>query len=275
MSSPAPYPAPAVRAAATIPRSIPFYCDACALTIMGEGGAAARLVSDAGRLPRRRTLRAHAHPADGDPLTRNLKHDASAGLLAIDPRRRRRMRVNGSGRWITADELEVRTEEVYANCPEYIRRREPDLARSSWRRAIPTAAAMPPPGRRARLRAPERGSRRRRSSHGAGLSREQHVQHAGESAGGAAGGTPLSGFRAWWRTPAHRPGRAEVERSRTRASVLRGGGAGVTRRARPPVARPLAPAQRPVGSRARPPSGRPPPWQDSSPRDSPSSGPCP
>lgn len=89
-----------------------------------------------------RTLRAHARPADGDPLTRNLKHDAPAGLLAIDPRSRRRMRVNGSGRWITADELEVRTEEVYANCPKYIRRREPDLAGYAARGAAERSSGL-------------------------------------------------------------------------------------------------------------------------------------
>jgi predicted pyridoxine 5'-phosphate oxidase superfamily flavin-nucleotide-binding protein len=75
-----------------------------------------------------RTLRARAWLAPGDPLARNLEHDSSIGLLAIDLRSRRRMRVNGSGRWVADGELELRTEEVYANCPKYIRPREPDLA---------------------------------------------------------------------------------------------------------------------------------------------------
>ena len=94
-----------------------------------------------------RTVRVHAQPADGDPLAHNLEHDTSVGLLAIDPRSRRRMRVNGSGRWIRVDELEVRTEEVYANCPKYIRRREPDLAGNATRGAAARSRGL---GERAR-----------------------------------------------------------------------------------------------------------------------------
>jgi predicted pyridoxine 5'-phosphate oxidase superfamily flavin-nucleotide-binding protein len=94
-----------------------------------------------------RTVRVHAQPADGDPLAHNLEHDTSVALLAIDPRSRRRMRVNGSGRWIRVDELEVRTEEVYANCPKYIRRREPDLARNATRGAAARSRGL---GERAR-----------------------------------------------------------------------------------------------------------------------------
>jgi predicted pyridoxine 5'-phosphate oxidase superfamily flavin-nucleotide-binding protein len=68
-----------------------------------------------------------ARPAPGDLLADNLTAASPVGLLVIDPATRRRMRVNGRGRWTAEGELEVVTEEVYANCPKYIRRREPDL----------------------------------------------------------------------------------------------------------------------------------------------------
>ena len=85
-----------------------------------------------------RTLRAASRPAPGDALATNLEEESLVGLLAIQPRTRRRMRVNGRGRWISAGELEITTEEVYANCPKYISRREPDL----------TQAAFPAPAQR-------------------------------------------------------------------------------------------------------------------------------
>ncbi|MGH7631811.1 MAG: pyridoxamine 5'-phosphate oxidase family protein [Gemmatimonadales bacterium] len=83
-----------------------------------------------------RTLRARARPAPGDPLGQTLDHESRVGLLIIDPGSRRRMRVNGRARWTAEDELEVLTEEVYANCPKYIRRRAPDGG-------APAAAAAP------------------------------------------------------------------------------------------------------------------------------------
>jgi predicted pyridoxine 5'-phosphate oxidase superfamily flavin-nucleotide-binding protein len=83
-----------------------------------------------------RTLRVRSRPAAGDPLEGNLEQDTSVGLLVIDLHGRRRMRVNGNGRWVAEDELEVSTEEVYSNCPRYIRPREPDLALT----AVPAAA---------------------------------------------------------------------------------------------------------------------------------------
>ncbi len=83
-----------------------------------------------------RTLRARARPAPGDPLSQTLDHESRVGLLILDPGGRRRMRVNGRARWTAEDELEVLTEEVYANCPKYIRRRAPDDG-------APMAAAAP------------------------------------------------------------------------------------------------------------------------------------
>jgi predicted pyridoxine 5'-phosphate oxidase superfamily flavin-nucleotide-binding protein len=78
-----------------------------------------------------RTLMVSARPAAGDPLGGNIQHEPGVGLLIIDPAGRRRMRLNGRARWTAAGDLEVSAEEVYANCPKYIRRRAPDAASSA------------------------------------------------------------------------------------------------------------------------------------------------
>ncbi|WP_329350868.1 pyridoxamine 5'-phosphate oxidase family protein [Streptomyces sp. NBC_01261] len=60
-----------------------------------------------------------------DPLTPALAgaHDLPVGTIALDPRTRRRMRVDGRLRR-TATGLAIEAERVFANCPKYIQRRE-------------------------------------------------------------------------------------------------------------------------------------------------------
>ncbi|HET8625091.1 MAG TPA: pyridoxamine 5'-phosphate oxidase family protein [Gemmatimonadales bacterium] len=84
-------------------------------------GAAGFLAADA------HTLTVHSRSAAGDPLPANVRHDPVVGLLVIDPAGRRRMRLNGRARLRPSGDLEISAEQVYANCPKYIRRREPDL----------------------------------------------------------------------------------------------------------------------------------------------------
>lgn len=60
-------------------------------------------------------------PARDDPLAAALD-EAEVGMLAIEPQTRRRMRVNGRARRHDAG-FEVRTEQVYSNCPKYIQTR--------------------------------------------------------------------------------------------------------------------------------------------------------
>ncbi|WP_054814181.1 pyridoxamine 5'-phosphate oxidase family protein [Nocardia arizonensis] len=79
------------------------------------------------------TIAVDARPAPDDPLAAALVRPRRVGMIALQPHRRRRMRVNGlavpveSGMRITVDQ-------VYSNCPKYISRREvrsytPDEAR--------------------------------------------------------------------------------------------------------------------------------------------------
>ncbi|GLW96226.1 pyridoxamine 5'-phosphate oxidase family protein [Microtetraspora sp. NBRC 16547] len=57
----------------------------------------------------------------GQDTVRDTGHDI--GLLAIEPRTRRRMRINGRARR-EGDGLVVTTEQVYANCPKYLQTRD-------------------------------------------------------------------------------------------------------------------------------------------------------
>ena len=64
-----------------------------------------------------------ARPVDGDPLAAALSVPARIGMIALQPDKRRRMRVNG--RSAPHDEgLAITVEQVYSNCPKYIARRE-------------------------------------------------------------------------------------------------------------------------------------------------------
>jgi predicted pyridoxine 5'-phosphate oxidase superfamily flavin-nucleotide-binding protein len=76
--------------------------------------------------PDARTLVARARPAAGDPLADNLDRRPDVGVVVMDFAGRRRMRLNGRARWTPDGDLAVSAEQVYANCPKYIRRREPE-----------------------------------------------------------------------------------------------------------------------------------------------------
>lgn len=64
-------------------------------------------------------------PSPTDPLAQALTEadDLPVGTIALDPRTRRRMRVDGRLRR-TARGLAIEAERVFANCPKYIQRRE-------------------------------------------------------------------------------------------------------------------------------------------------------
>ncbi len=72
-------------------------------------------------------LRLSALPRDGDPL-HGMPPGQQVGLIAIDFAARRRMRINGT--LIDGDSagLTVQIDQAYGNCPQYIHRREPDVA---------------------------------------------------------------------------------------------------------------------------------------------------
>lgn len=62
-------------------------------------------------------------PRATDPLAGALAHDHTPlGTLALDPRTRRRMRLNGRSR-PTPGGLAVEADQVFANCPKYLQKR--------------------------------------------------------------------------------------------------------------------------------------------------------
>ncbi|MFI8321049.1 pyridoxamine 5'-phosphate oxidase family protein [Streptomyces sp. NPDC085529] len=69
------------------------------------------------------TVSLAATPGPGDPLAEALKTETPVGTLALDPRTRRRMRLNGTAR-PSARGLLVEAEQVFANCPKYLQKRE-------------------------------------------------------------------------------------------------------------------------------------------------------
>ncbi|MFD9412906.1 pyridoxamine 5'-phosphate oxidase family protein [Streptomyces sp. NPDC059989] len=66
---------------------------------------------------------------DGDPLAEALATAGTrVGTIALDPRTRRRMRLNGTLA-VTPGGFAVEAERVFANCPKYLQQRQPvDLA---------------------------------------------------------------------------------------------------------------------------------------------------
>ncbi|WP_062985913.1 pyridoxamine 5'-phosphate oxidase family protein [Nocardia anaemiae] len=69
------------------------------------------------------TIAIDASPAAGDPLRETLTRPVRIGMIALQPERRRRMRVNGSAA-PTETGLRITVDQVYSNCPKYISRRQ-------------------------------------------------------------------------------------------------------------------------------------------------------
>jgi predicted pyridoxine 5'-phosphate oxidase superfamily flavin-nucleotide-binding protein len=76
--------------------------------------------------PDARTLRIAGGLPGADPLRAGLARDRALGVLVFDPERRRRLRINGRVVDADADAIEIRTEEVFGNCPKYIQARTAD-----------------------------------------------------------------------------------------------------------------------------------------------------
>ncbi|MFD9910922.1 pyridoxamine 5'-phosphate oxidase family protein [Streptomyces sp. NPDC059063] len=63
-------------------------------------------------------------PAAGDPLAAALSRPgAPVGTIALDPRTRRRMRLNGRAR-PTPRGLAIEADQVFSNCPKYLQKRQ-------------------------------------------------------------------------------------------------------------------------------------------------------
>lgn len=73
--------------------------------------------------PSEKVIEIAAAPLAGDPLAASLAPGAPLGALVIDLATRRRMRVNGHVER-AASPIRVAVDEVFANCPKYIQRRD-------------------------------------------------------------------------------------------------------------------------------------------------------
>ena len=77
------------------------------------------------RSPHPRQLDVSARPLPGDPLAANLAEGAAIGLLGLEPHTRRRNRMNGVVRAMSASGFSVDVGQSFGNCPKYIQAREP------------------------------------------------------------------------------------------------------------------------------------------------------
>ncbi|MDB5868225.1 MAG: flavin-nucleotide-binding protein [Polaromonas sp.] len=77
------------------------------------------------RSPDPLTLWVDARPLAGDPLHGTLRDGASIGLLGLEPQTRRRNRMNGVVRGLSASSFAVAVRQSFGNCPKYIQAREP------------------------------------------------------------------------------------------------------------------------------------------------------
>ena len=62
--------------------------------------------------------------ADDEPLWTNLLENPHVGLLVIELGSRRRIRINGRAKKVSAESLIIDVERAYPNCPKYIQRRD-------------------------------------------------------------------------------------------------------------------------------------------------------
>ena len=86
---------------------------------------ASMLTGDPGFIasPDARTLRVDALPVRGDPLASNLAVGAPLGMLGIEFATRRRNRANGTVTRLYQTGFELRVEQSFGNCPQYIQAR--------------------------------------------------------------------------------------------------------------------------------------------------------
>ena len=87
--------------------------------------------------PDERTLRVSAEPALGDPLRANLKVNAPIALLGIELATRRRNRANGTVTALGDRGFDVRVEQSFGNCPQYIQARSPSFVANRGRESSP------------------------------------------------------------------------------------------------------------------------------------------
>jgi hypothetical protein len=77
--------------------------------------------------PDDRTLQVTAQPLWGDPLGTNLAEGIDIGFLGIELPTRRRNRMNGIVTSVGSEGFEVRVQQSFGNCPQYIQARQSEL----------------------------------------------------------------------------------------------------------------------------------------------------
>lgn len=86
---------------------------------------ASLLTGDKGfiQVPTERSVQLKPALIYGDPILKNLQVNKSIGLIVIDFRTRRRLRLNGVAINQSKEGIYIHTQQVYFNCPKYIQAR--------------------------------------------------------------------------------------------------------------------------------------------------------
>jgi ferredoxin-NADP reductase/predicted pyridoxine 5'-phosphate oxidase superfamily flavin-nucleotide-binding protein len=86
------------------------------------------------------TLEINTSPVCGDPLNDNLTKGAQVGLLGIEYRSRRRNRMTGRIAALNDGRIEIKVDQTFGNCPQYIQSRDftllPDIDKTGEVRPI-------------------------------------------------------------------------------------------------------------------------------------------
>lgn len=97
-----------------------------------------------------RTVIIRAPLPQADPLSGAFDVPADCGLIALDPARRRRMRVNGTATR-RGDDLTIQVDMAFANCPKHIQRRERRIAPPAGEPAVSARSASLAPHQQAMI----------------------------------------------------------------------------------------------------------------------------
>lgn len=114
-----------------IEESYQFFIESQPMVIMGTTDSKGHLWSSSifgelgfMRVVNNRTVRIHIQEyAKGEWFT-HLQSNFNIGLIVIEFATRIRIRINGIARIVADDTVEVKTEQVYGNCPKYIQSRK-------------------------------------------------------------------------------------------------------------------------------------------------------
>ncbi|MCK0473730.1 pyridoxamine 5'-phosphate oxidase family protein [Halalkalibacter sp. APA_J-10(15)] len=132
-----------------IDESYQFFIESQSVIIIGstdaKGGLWSSLIcGDRGfiRVINNRTIKIHMMEKSNDVLLTNLKSNLNVGMIVIEFSTRIRIRINGVATILDEETIEVKTEQIYGNCPKYIQSRHIKLNNINETKKLETLHSM-------------------------------------------------------------------------------------------------------------------------------------